>query len=143
MLVSFCGSHIRYVNLLLVVCSKLTQLCVHLILFSCSAFFKCNLFFLIGLNGGYQDELVDHRLTEREWADEWKHLDHVRISQRVLFSSGLIAFKSLQFVLLFFICLFVDLVWDGVCMITFMSAHLCVCHDLSVEIQRTAIYLVF
>ncbi|XP_054837508.1 protein CBFA2T2 isoform X2 [Eublepharis macularius] len=32
----------------------------------------------IGLNGGYQDELVDHRLTEREWADEWKHLDHVR-----------------------------------------------------------------
>lgn len=31
-----------------------------------------------GLNGGYQDELVDHRLTEREWADEWKHLDHVR-----------------------------------------------------------------
>ncbi|KAJ6661027.1 hypothetical protein lerEdw1_016828 [Lerista edwardsae] len=29
----------------------------------------------IGLNGGYQDELVDHRLTEREWADEWKHLD--------------------------------------------------------------------
>ncbi|XP_077191391.1 protein CBFA2T2 isoform X3 [Paroedura picta] len=32
----------------------------------------------VGLNGGYQDELVDHRLTEREWADEWKHLDHVR-----------------------------------------------------------------
>ncbi|KAH0619046.1 hypothetical protein JD844_018661 [Phrynosoma platyrhinos] len=31
----------------------------------------------IGLNGGYQDELVDHRLTEREWADEWKHLDHI------------------------------------------------------------------
>ncbi|XP_020638036.1 protein CBFA2T2 isoform X4 [Pogona vitticeps] len=30
----------------------------------------------IGLNGGYQDELVDHRLTDREWADEWKHLDH-------------------------------------------------------------------
>lgn len=34
-----------------------------------------------GLNGGYQDELVDHRLTEREWADEWKHLDHVRNSR--------------------------------------------------------------
>uniref|UniRef100_A0A8D2LS16 CBFA2/RUNX1 partner transcriptional co-repressor 2 n=1 Tax=Varanus komodoensis TaxID=61221 RepID=A0A8D2LS16_VARKO len=31
---------------------------------------------IAGLNGGYQDELVDHRLTEREWADEWKHLDH-------------------------------------------------------------------
>ena len=28
----------------------------------------------LSLNGGYQDELVDH-LTEREWADEWKHLD--------------------------------------------------------------------
>ena len=36
------------------------------------------LWFVAGLNGGYQDELVDHRLTEREWADEWKHLDHVR-----------------------------------------------------------------
>ncbi|KAM4622822.1 protein CBFA2T2 isoform 2-T2 [Discoglossus pictus] len=35
---------------------------------------------VIGINGnlnnGYQDELVDHRLTEREWAEEWKHLDH-------------------------------------------------------------------
>uniref|UniRef100_A0A8C6EJS0 TAFH domain-containing protein n=1 Tax=Microcebus murinus TaxID=30608 RepID=A0A8C6EJS0_MICMU len=31
----------------------------------------------LSLNGSYQDELVDHRLTEREWADEWKHLDHV------------------------------------------------------------------
>ncbi|XP_029466877.1 protein CBFA2T2 isoform X2 [Rhinatrema bivittatum] len=30
-----------------------------------------------GINGGYRDELVDHRLTEKEWADEWKHLDHV------------------------------------------------------------------
>ncbi|XP_077108060.1 protein CBFA2T2 isoform X5 [Ranitomeya variabilis] len=29
-----------------------------------------------GLNNGYQEELVDHRLTEREWAEEWKHLDH-------------------------------------------------------------------
>ncbi|XP_018410849.1 PREDICTED: protein CBFA2T2 isoform X4 [Nanorana parkeri] len=33
-----------------------------------------------GINGnpsnGYQEELVDHRLTEREWAEEWKHLDH-------------------------------------------------------------------
>ncbi|XP_073539854.1 protein CBFA2T2 isoform X4 [Phyllobates terribilis] len=28
------------------------------------------------LNNGYQEELVDHRLTEREWAEEWKHLDH-------------------------------------------------------------------
>ncbi|XP_075033649.1 protein CBFA2T2 isoform X2 [Mixophyes fleayi] len=28
------------------------------------------------LNNGYQEELVDHRLTDREWAEEWKHLDH-------------------------------------------------------------------
>lgn len=25
---------------------------------------------------------MDHRLTEREWADEWKHLDHVRNGRR-------------------------------------------------------------
>nr|XP_014347424.1 PREDICTED: protein CBFA2T2 [Latimeria chalumnae] len=31
----------------------------------------------LGLNGGYRGELVNLRLTEREWADEWKHLDHV------------------------------------------------------------------
>uniref|UniRef100_A0A674MNP3 CBFA2/RUNX1 partner transcriptional co-repressor 2 n=1 Tax=Takifugu rubripes TaxID=31033 RepID=A0A674MNP3_TAKRU len=28
-------------------------------------------------NGGYREEPVDHRLTDREWADEWRHLDHV------------------------------------------------------------------
>ncbi|XP_063311805.1 protein CBFA2T2 isoform X2 [Pelobates fuscus] len=28
------------------------------------------------LNNSFQEELVDHRLTEREWAEEWKHLDH-------------------------------------------------------------------
>ncbi|KAJ8359224.1 hypothetical protein SKAU_G00157490 [Synaphobranchus kaupii] len=32
---------------------------------------------LPGTNGGYREEPVDHRLTEREWADEWRHLDHV------------------------------------------------------------------
>ncbi|KAL2090579.1 hypothetical protein ACEWY4_012842 [Coilia grayii] len=32
---------------------------------------------LPGTNGGYREESVDHRLTEREWADEWRHLDHV------------------------------------------------------------------
>lgn len=42
-----------------------------------------------GLNGGYQDELVDHRLTEREWADEWKHLDQVRLeTKRLQFKGG-------------------------------------------------------
>ncbi|XP_066558874.1 protein CBFA2T2 isoform X2 [Amia ocellicauda] len=30
-----------------------------------------------GTNGGYREEPVDHRLTDREWADEWRHLDHV------------------------------------------------------------------
>ncbi|MBN3322614.1 MTG8R protein, partial [Atractosteus spatula] len=31
----------------------------------------------ISTNGGYREEPVDHRLTDREWADEWRHLDHV------------------------------------------------------------------
>ncbi|KTG44791.1 hypothetical protein cypCar_00012924 [Cyprinus carpio] len=31
---------------------------------------------LTGSNGGYREEPVDHRLTEREWAEEWRHLDH-------------------------------------------------------------------
>lgn len=33
--------------------------------------------FWLGTNGGYREEPVDHRLTDREWADEWRHLDHV------------------------------------------------------------------
>ncbi|XP_056607625.1 protein CBFA2T2 isoform X1 [Triplophysa dalaica] len=32
---------------------------------------------LPGTNGSYREEPVDHRLTEREWAEEWRHLDHV------------------------------------------------------------------
>ncbi|XP_077404237.1 protein CBFA2T1 isoform X2 [Vanacampus margaritifer] len=32
----------------------------------------------IGLHaGGRQEEVIDHRLTDREWAEEWKHLDHL------------------------------------------------------------------
>lgn len=34
---------------------------------------------LPGTNGSYREEPVDHRLTEREWAEEWRHLDHVRL----------------------------------------------------------------
>lgn len=34
--------------------------------------------FLAGLHGTRQEEMIDHRLTDREWAEEWKHLDHVR-----------------------------------------------------------------
>ncbi len=32
-----------------------------------------------GSNGGYREEPVDHRLMDREWAEEWRHLDHVRL----------------------------------------------------------------
>ncbi|CAM9570731.1 unnamed protein product [Lampetra planeri] len=31
----------------------------------------------IGLHGGRVEEVIDHRLTDREWAEEWKHLDHL------------------------------------------------------------------
>ncbi|MBN3270784.1 MTG8 protein, partial [Polyodon spathula] len=33
---------------------------------------------LLGMHGTRQEEVIDHRLTDREWAEEWKHLDHVR-----------------------------------------------------------------
>lgn len=42
--------------------------------------------FLAGLHGTRQEEMIDHRLTDREWAEEWKHLDHVR-NVCILFSS--------------------------------------------------------
>ncbi|XP_048873985.1 protein CBFA2T2-like isoform X2 [Brienomyrus brachyistius] len=29
-----------------------------------------------GTDGGYCEVPVDHRLTDREWTDEWRHLDH-------------------------------------------------------------------
>uniref|UniRef100_A0A9J8CE89 RUNX1 partner transcriptional co-repressor 1 n=1 Tax=Cyprinus carpio carpio TaxID=630221 RepID=A0A9J8CE89_CYPCA len=33
----------------------------------------------LGMHGSTrQEEVIDHRLTDREWAEEWKHLDHVR-----------------------------------------------------------------
>uniref|UniRef100_A0A4W6CL80 RUNX1 partner transcriptional co-repressor 1 n=2 Tax=Lates calcarifer TaxID=8187 RepID=A0A4W6CL80_LATCA len=32
----------------------------------------------IGMHAGTrQEEVIDHRLTDREWAEEWKHLDHL------------------------------------------------------------------
>lgn len=31
------------------------------------------------VHGARQEEVIDHRLTDREWAEEWKHLDNVRI----------------------------------------------------------------
>ncbi|XP_048464486.1 protein CBFA2T1-like [Rhincodon typus] len=30
-----------------------------------------------GSRAVYQEEMIDHRLTDREWAEEWKHLDHL------------------------------------------------------------------
>ncbi|XP_069758045.1 protein CBFA2T1 isoform X3 [Narcine bancroftii] len=30
-----------------------------------------------GVHGIEQDEVIDHRLTDREWAEEWKHLDNL------------------------------------------------------------------
>ncbi|XP_055768525.1 protein CBFA2T1-like isoform X1 [Salvelinus fontinalis] len=32
----------------------------------------------LGMHGARQEEVIDHRLTDREWGEEWKHLDHVR-----------------------------------------------------------------
>ncbi|XP_041101443.1 protein CBFA2T1 isoform X2 [Polyodon spathula] len=32
---------------------------------------------LLGMHGTRQEEVIDHRLTDREWAEEWKHLDHL------------------------------------------------------------------
>uniref|UniRef100_UPI00398ED0A0 protein CBFA2T1 isoform X2 n=1 Tax=Pristiophorus japonicus TaxID=55135 RepID=UPI00398ED0A0 len=30
-----------------------------------------------GVHGTRQEEVIDHRLTDREWAEEWKHLDNL------------------------------------------------------------------
>ena len=35
---------------------------------------------IAAVHGARQEEVIDHRLTDREWAEEWKHLDNVRIS---------------------------------------------------------------
>nr|XP_046181203.1 protein CBFA2T1 isoform X2 [Oncorhynchus gorbuscha] len=31
----------------------------------------------LGMHGARQEEVIDHRLTDREWGEEWKHLDHL------------------------------------------------------------------
>lgn len=41
-----------------------------------------------GSNGGYREEPVDHRLTEREWAEEWRHLDHVRLDLLIILTKS-------------------------------------------------------
>lgn len=35
---------------------------------------------LPAVHGARQEEVIDHRLTDREWAEEWKHLDNVRVN---------------------------------------------------------------
>ncbi|XP_045551037.1 protein CBFA2T1 isoform X2 [Salmo salar] len=30
----------------------------------------------LGMHGAREEEVIDHRLTDREWGEEWKHLDH-------------------------------------------------------------------
>ncbi|XP_061677454.1 protein CBFA2T1 isoform X4 [Syngnathoides biaculeatus] len=45
--------------------------------------------------GGRQEEVIDHRLTEREWAEEWKHLDHVRKSFGVHVNSAPVVSRQL------------------------------------------------
>uniref|UniRef100_A0A3Q3XIT7 Uncharacterized protein n=1 Tax=Mola mola TaxID=94237 RepID=A0A3Q3XIT7_MOLML len=32
---------------------------------------------LLAVHGARQEEVIDHRLTDREWAEEWKHLDNL------------------------------------------------------------------
>uniref|UniRef100_A0A667WUK3 CBFA2/RUNX1 partner transcriptional co-repressor 3 n=1 Tax=Myripristis murdjan TaxID=586833 RepID=A0A667WUK3_9TELE len=38
------------------------------------------------VHGARQEEVIDHRLTDREWAEEWKHLDNVSIKTVLVFS---------------------------------------------------------
>uniref|UniRef100_A0A3Q2XSE1 CBFA2/RUNX1 partner transcriptional co-repressor 3 n=1 Tax=Hippocampus comes TaxID=109280 RepID=A0A3Q2XSE1_HIPCM len=38
------------------------------------------------VHGARQEEVIDHRLTDREWAEEWKHLDNVGIGAIVVFN---------------------------------------------------------
>lgn len=35
------------------------------------------------VHGSRPEEVIDHRLTEREWAEEWKHLNNVSVQARV------------------------------------------------------------
>lgn len=38
------------------------------------------------MHGARQEEVIDHRLTDREWAEEWKHLDNVRTRAAAAFN---------------------------------------------------------
>lgn len=37
---------------------------------------------LAAVHGSRPEEVIDHRLTEREWAEEWKHLNNVSVQAR-------------------------------------------------------------
>lgn len=41
---------------------------------------------LLAVHGARQEEVIDHRLTDREWAEEWKHLDNVRVGIVAMFN---------------------------------------------------------
>lgn len=34
------------------------------------------------VHGSRPEEVIDHRLTEREWAEEWKHLNNVSVQTK-------------------------------------------------------------
>lgn len=34
------------------------------------------------VHGSRPEEVIDHKLTEREWAEEWKHLNNVSVQAR-------------------------------------------------------------
>lgn len=34
------------------------------------------------VHGSRPEEVIDHRLTEREWAEEWKHLNNVSVQDK-------------------------------------------------------------
>lgn len=34
------------------------------------------------VHGSRPEEVIDHKLTEREWAEEWKHLNNVSVRAR-------------------------------------------------------------
>lgn len=61
---------------------RVEQFCSDSLYNTDSQFFICTCLYFFGLTGMHtgtrQEEVIDHRLTDREWAEEWKHLDHVR-----------------------------------------------------------------
>lgn len=72
--------------------------------------------------GTRQEEVIDHRLTDREWAEEWKHLDHVRKVITFFYFYTLSNYLNSNSVILIVIYhilqVFVTLVRENVCLLT-------------------------